>query len=152
MKIIVKNLMVIGVLLSIPAMLNAGLTNDFFNATNHIKVGTSQVNANSGTLTAGDNNVVDAQVFNASALGMGLRAKYSGCLVAGKYNRALPAGSSAVFIVGNGTGLGPNSEDAPYRQNAMEVWDTGTVYMPQGADIKKVPAKGGISMGDYTAN
>ena len=97
---------------------------------------------------AGGSSNIAAGVYSV-ALGHYLTAKTYGTVVVGAYNASSPAENDSeapwvwrpadpLFVVGNGT-------SASARKNAMVITKDGTVT------IKKVPAQGGISMGDYWA-
>ena len=91
-------------------------------------------------LAVGQNNIFSNSSSDSATIGYGLQVNSNATLVVGKYN-ALTA-TPAHFIVGKGP---------YYRSNALEVLANGNVNIPGTANIGKVPACGGISMGGYLA-
>ena len=92
-------------------------------------------------LAVGWNHLFNNSSSYSAAIGTSLRVNNNASLVVGK-NNADTAGA-AHFVVGNGY-------TASARANALEVLADGTVNIPGNANIGKVPARGGISMGTYT--
>ena len=136
-----KRIYLAAALLALPVTLNA-LSDSYLYIDNYGSIGGSN-NTGSGwaNLAVGWNHLFSNSSSYSAAIGTGLKVNSNASLVVGK-NNALSS-SPAHFIVGNGA-----SPSAP--SNALEVWADGTVKIPGTANIGKVPARGGISMGDYT--
>lgn len=152
MKTIFKNFLFAGAVLSVPAVLYAAIISgsNSFDITGWGTIGSANaVSSGGGVLAVGLNNIISINPSDTgtAAIGLSLRAYYPNCLVVGKYSTT--SSGAPLFIVGNGDGSGNPTTS---RRNALEVWNDGTVYIPQAADIKKVPMRGGISMGAYSAN
>ena len=137
-----KRLYLVAALLGIPLTLNA-LSDYYLNIESYGSIGSSN-NTGSGwaNLAVGWNHLFSNSSSYSAAIGTNLKVNNNASLVVGK-NNALTA-SPAHFIVGNGA-----SASAP--SNALEVLANGTVNIPGTANIGKVPERGGISMGSYTA-
>ncbi len=135
-------------LLAAPITLNA-LTDYFFDISGSGVIGSAnQVSASggSGLLAVGTNNYVSYYASNTAVIGTGLNTDHSNSLVVGKWNKIDDphiTGPTA-FVVGNGV-------DSNIRSNALIVQTSGNVIIPGTANIGKIPARGGISMGSYTA-
>lgn len=107
---------------------------------NYGSIGSSN-NTGSGwaNLAVGWNHLFTNSSSYSAAIGTTLQVNSNATLVVGK-NNALTA-TPAHFIVGNGYPAATS--------NALEVLANGTVNIPGTANIGKVPARGGISMGSY---
>ena len=133
-------------LLAAPASLNA-LTDYFFNISGSGVIGSAnQVSASggSGLLAVGHNNYISYYASNTAVIGTGLNTDHSNSLVVGTWNQINDPNITGptAFVVGNGG-------DSYSRQNALIVQTDGKVIIPGTANIGKVPARGGISMGNY---
>lgn len=127
-------------LVAAPATLNA-LSDYYFNIVYYGSIGPSNYASGTGSLAVGSNNNISYSSSSSSAaIGTALQVYNANSLVVGAYN--VPT-AGAAFIVGNGS--------STTRNNAMEVMTDGTVKIPGTANIGKVPARGGISMGSFTA-
>ena len=137
-----KRLYLVAALLGIPLTLNA-LDGSYLYIENYGSIGSSN-NTGSGwaNLAVGWNHLFSNSSSYSAAIGTNLRVNNNASLVVGK-NNALTA-TPAHFIVGKGASPSDPS-------NALEVLANGTVNIPGIANIGKVPARGGISMGRYTA-
>ena len=137
-----KRLYLVAALLAVPATLNA-LSDYYLNIENYGSIGSSN-NIGSGwaNLAVGWNHLFSNSSSYSAAIGTNLQVNNNASLVVGK-NNALTA-TPAHFIVGKGASPSDPS-------NALEVLANGTVNIPGIANIGKVPARGGISMGSYTA-
>lgn len=95
-----------------------------------------------GVLTVGKNNLLaigTSADTGSAAIGRGLRVNASNSVAVGQYNNYSLTGSTPRFMVGNGT-----SDNTADRSTIMDVRHDGAVT------LRKVPAKGGISMGAFT--
>ena len=136
-----KYLHCIAAILAAPATLNA-LSDYYFSISQWGCIGSGSYNYGVGTLAVGWNNYIHYDVYNSAAVGSVLQVYNSNSMVVGKYNQAtIPPAS---FVVGNGT-------HNYSRSNALEVFVDGKVNMPGTVYIGKVPERGGISMGNFTA-
>ncbi len=137
-----KRLYLVAALLALPATLNA-LSDYYLNIENYGSIGSSN-NTGSGwaNLAVGWNHLFSNSSSYSAAIGTNLRVNNNASLVVGKNNADTT--SPAHFVVGNG-------DTASARANALEVLANGTVNIPGTAIIGKVPERGGISMGIYTA-
>lgn len=99
-----------------------------------------------GSVATGSNS--QAKGIYAAAHGEDLIAEYTNAFVVGLNNDALIGEfleNRPLFIVGNGA-------DSDSRSNALVVRANGDVHIDEGELHAKVPAKGGISMGVFTAD
>lgn len=137
MKPTVRKLITAAAAVAVPAALYAV---DYVNVPGYGWFGSAHSGAYGGTIAVGFNNVVSPGTsgMGTAAIGTGLRAEWANSLVVGQYNSTV-TGGTPLFVVGNG-------ENNDQRKNAMEVWSNGTVV------IGKVPEKGGVPMGEFTAN
>lgn len=149
MKKPAKRLLIVVLGLSVPATLYAVSFTDL-DVTGYQRIGSTN-GFSTLTLGVGLNNVFSGSSYSA-AIGTGLISYTNNSLIVGTYNKyGSLIGGSPLFVVGNGTGYSPNS------QNALEVaWsgvlpDKGTVNIPGTANIGTVPSPGGLSMTGYTA-
>ena len=140
-----KRLYLAAALLALPATLNA-LSDYYLKIENYGSIGSSNNSNNTGSgwanLAVGWNHLFSNSSSYSAAIGTNLQVNNNASLVVGK-NNALTA-TPAHFIVGKGASPSDPS-------NALEVLANGTVNIPGIANIGKVPARGGISMGRYTA-
>ena len=138
MKPIVRKSLVAAAAVAVPMALHA--VDPYVNVPGYGWFGSSHTGAYGGTVAVGFNNIVKPGTTGTgtAAIGTGLRANWANSLVVGQYN-STATGGTPLFVVGNG-------ESDSVRKNAMEVWSNGTVV------IGKVPEKGGVPMGEFTAN
>ena len=134
-----KRLYFVLALVAAPATLNA-LSDYYFNIVYYGSIGSSNYASGTGSLAVGTNNNISYSSNSSAAIGTSLQVYNANSLVVGAYN--VPT-VGAAFIVGIGS--------STTRNNAMEVMTDGTVKIPGTANIGKVPARGGISMGSFTA-
>ena len=161
-----KNLLLAAVLLSVPLTVYAVVQDSTLQISNTGYFGGASLFSGSVgyNLSVGYNNLFGNSFYN-SMIGTNLQNYSSDSLAVGYYNQST---AGQLFAVGNGTSAS--------RMNALEVWYTGNVNIPitttgaqltvgtsnvasgtvttkvyGTADITRVPAKGGISMGAYTA-
>jgi hypothetical protein len=167
MKLDLKRPLLALALLSVPLTLYAVYTESYFATSYYGQIGSPHHNSGYPSFAVGFNNALFAS--GTVAFGTNLQAYDSNSLVVGANNLPLPG--SELLIVGNGTGTTTSQ-----RRNLLEVMADGTVNIPAAstnskltigtaatsgattttkiygtADIDRVPAKGGISMGAYTA-
>lgn len=166
MKKSFKNVLLAVVVVSAPLTVYGVLTDPILQITNYGYVGgASSFSGSAGyNLSVGYNNLFGNSFYN-SMVGTSLQNYTSNSLAVGYYNQST---TGQLLSIGNGS--------SSFRKNALEVWTTGNVNIPitttgaqltvgnstvgsstvttkvyGTADITRVPAKGGISMGPYTA-
>ena len=167
MKLDLKRPLLVVALASVPVTLYAIYTDSYFLTTGYGQIGSPHYNSSYPSLVVGFNNAMFAA--NTAAFGKNLQAYDGNSVIVGQNN--LPLAGTELFVVGNGSGSVTSS-----RKNALEVMWDGTVTVPLSfanskvtigttaisgtttttkiygtADIDRVPAKGGISMGAFTA-
>lgn len=166
MKKTFKNILLTAVLVSVPLTVYGVLTDPVLQITGYGYIGGASIFSGSvgNNLSVGFNNLFSNSYYNAT-IGSNLLNYAWSSLAVGNYNQSA---TGHVLSIGNGT--------YSSRKNAFEVWTSGSVIIPitttgaqltvgsssvgsstvttkvyGTADITRVPAKGGISMGAYTA-
>jgi len=161
-----KNILLAAVLVSVPLTVYGVLTDPVLQITNYGYIGGASIFSGSTgyNLSVGYNNLFGNSFYN-TMVGANLQNYTSNSLAVGYYNQSTPG---QLLSIGNGS--------YSSRKNAFEVWTSGSVNIPiittgaqltvgnsnvgsstvttkvyGTADITRVPAKGGISMGAYTA-
>ena len=160
-----KNILLAAVLLSAPLTVYGVLNDPILQVTNYGYVGGASIFSGSAgyNLSVGSNNLFGNSFYN-SMVGTNLQNYTSNSLAVGYYNQST---TGQLLSIGNGL-------NSTSRKNAFEVWTGGNVNIPitttgakltvgnssvssntvttkvyGTADITRVPAKGGISMGIY---
>ena len=162
-----KNILLAAVLVSVPLTVYGVLTDPVLQITNYGYVGGASIFSGSVgyNLSVGYNNLFANSYYN-STIGSNLQNYTPNSLALGSYNQGT---NGQLLSIGNG-------QYTTARKNVLEVWTSGSVIIPitttgaqltvgnssvgsstvttkvyGTADITRVPAKGGISMGAYTA-